>query len=270
MSRSCSSTREPVVACRGVTKKYYFYHHRTTTLREWFIRSLLGKPMHTRRPVFTLDGLDLTVERGESVALIGPNGSGKSTALRMIAGIYRPTSGSVVTRGHLAAVIELGAGFNPELTGAENVRLYGTIMGLSRGDIARRYAEIVEFAGVGDYIDVPAKYFSSGMQARLAFSIAICVNPDVLLLDEVLAVGDGEFQRKCLDRLAAFHQASGTLIIASHALETIRRMCGRAIWLDRGRVRMAGDADQVIDAYALTCRGSSRVEETATREALTS
>lgn len=247
--RSHDRTGEEVVLCRDVVKQFYAYSHRTTSLREWFIRVVHRKPVHIRQPEFSLRDFNLQVERGETVALIGPNGCGKSTVLRLIAGIYTPTVGTVSARGHIAAVIELGSGFNGELTGRENVTLYASIMGLSRAQLALNYTDIVEFAGVGDFMDLPLKYYSSGMQARLAFSVAINVKPDILLLDEVLAVGDQSFQAKCLNRLREFQAWGGTMIVVSHNLEMVRRLCSRAVWLDNGVTRMTGGVDAVLDEY---------------------
>ena len=238
------------MVCRGVVKRFYHYEHRTTSLREAFIRGVLRRPIHVRRAEFTLADFSLTVARGESVALVGSNGSGKSTALRLIAGIYAPSEGVVETRGRVGAVIELGVGFNPELTGAENVVLYASVMGLTQREIAARYPGIVAFAEIGDYINEPVKYYSSGMSARLAFSVAVSIEPDILLLDEVLAVGDQRFRERCLDRLRAFRARGGTLIVVSHDHATVRELCTRGVWLERGRVRADGEINAVLDAYA--------------------
>ena len=242
-------TGTPAIECRGVTKQFYYYEHRTTTLREWFIRTVLRKPIHVRRPLFSLTGFDLSIGRGESVALVGSNGSGKSTALRLMAGIYKPSEGTIRAYGYIAAVIELGVSFHMELTGAENVELYATVMGLSRKQLALHYEEIVEFAGLREFIEVPVKYYSSGMFARLAFSVAVCVQPDILLLDEVLAVGDQKFRGRCLNHLRLFHEQGGTLVTASHDFDTIRELCSRAVWLDQGQIRMQGKVNEVLDAY---------------------
>jgi len=240
---------EPAVRCVNVTKRFHYYEHRTTSLREGFIRFVRRKPLAVSHPSFALTGLTLEVGKGAAVAFIGPNGSGKSTALRLIAGIYRPSEGQVEVAGRLAAVIELGAGFHPELTGAENVELYGAIMGLSRREINARFEEIVAFAGIGEFIDVPVKYYSSGMQARLAFAVAVCVEPDVLLLDEVLAVGDQAFRERCLERLKQFQARGGTLVAVSHDLETAGCLCAQAVWLERGVVRQVGAFEAVRQAY---------------------
>ena len=252
--RSPDPKAEPAVLCRGVVKRFYLYSHRTTSLREWFIRSALRRPIHVRHAEFSLRDFNLRVERGETVALIGPNGCGKSTVLRLIAGIYMPTEGTVVTTGRIAAVIELGAGFNMELTGAENMELYGSIMGLDRGRLARHYDEIVSFAGIGKFIETPVKYYSSGMIARLAFSVAVNVWPDILLLDEVLAVGDQAFQEKCLERLQAIQAGGGTIVMVSHDLNTVSDFCSRAVWLENGSTRMEGDARAVVEAYRAGAR----------------
>ncbi len=231
LPRSSSVPAPPAVLCRGVAKRFYHYEHRTRSLREVFIRSVLRRPIHVRRAAFSLTGLDLAVGPGEAVALIGSNGSGKSTALRLIAGIYTPTEGLIETRGRVTAVIELGAGFQPELTGAENVRLYGAVLGLTRRELAARYPDILAFADLGDFIYEPVKYYSSGMQARLAFAVAVCVHPDVLLLDEVLSVGDHAFRHKCLDRLRELRAEGGAMVIVSHDLETTRdSVPGRSGW----------------------------------------
>jgi len=237
------------IVCRDVNKQFYVYSHRTVSLREWFIRAVQRRPMHERRADFSLRDFNLRVERGEAVALVGPNGCGKSTVLRLIAGIYEPTTGSVSTSGRIAAVIELGAGFSSELTGAENIELYGAIMGLSRVQRARHREEIIEFSGIGDFVRMPVKYYSSGMVARLAFSVAVNLEPEILLLDEVLAVGDQVFQEKCIRRLKAFHQKGGTLLAVSHNLGQVTELCSRAVWMEKGRIRLAGKIEPVLDAY---------------------
>jgi len=237
------------VRCAAVTKRFRIYEHRATSLRETFIRVLLRKQALLGRPYFALGEINFTVEKGEAVAIIGTNGSGKSTILRVIAGIYPPSDGEVRLGGRLAAVLELGAGFHPDLTGAENVAIYGTALGLSRREIRDRYSEILDFADIGQFIDTPVKYYSSGMVARLAFAVAVCVEPDILLLDEVLSVGDATFRDRCFERLRRFNANGGTLIFVSHDLETVREMCTRAIWMDNGSIRMDAPVDDVVDAY---------------------
>ncbi|MFN2433306.1 MAG: ABC transporter ATP-binding protein [Gemmatimonadota bacterium] len=249
MPRSSDLRGPPAILCDRVVKRFYRYEHRTTTVREFFIRSVLRRPVHVGRAEFSLLDFHLRVERGEAVALVGSNGSGKSTALRLIAGIYVPSEGLIETYGRLAAVIELGVGFHPELTGSENVFQYAAVMGLTRREIAARYGAILAFADVGEFIHEPVKYYSSGMQARLAFAVAVCVDPDVLLLDEVLAVGDLSFRERCYERLRAFHDQGRTLLVVSHDLEALRGLCSRAVWMDAGRVRRDGPVADVLAAY---------------------
>ena len=247
--KSPDQQNDVAIVCRDVMKEFYVYSHRTKTLREWFIRTVQRKPIHTRHAEFSLNDFNLTVRRGESIALVGPNGSGKSTVLRLIAKIYEPTAGTVSTFGRVTAVIELGTGFNAELTGAENIELYGAIMGLSRIQRDRHRDDIIEFSGIGDFIKMPVKYYSSGMVARLAFSVAVNLEPEILLLDEVLAVGDQTFQDKCIKRLKAFHAGGGTLLAVSHNLTEVTQLCSRAVWLEDGQIRMAGNAQSVLNAY---------------------
>jgi lipopolysaccharide transport system ATP-binding protein len=245
-----SDDRQPAVVCTGVSKRFYLYQHRTRSMRELFIRSVLRRPIHVRRSEFMLRGLDLRVERGEAVALIGRNGSGKSTALRLIAGIYAPSEGMVEVRGRSAAVIELGVGFHEELTGVENVLLYGSVMGIRRRNILDRLPEVMAFADIGELIHEPVRIYSSGTKARLAFAVAaVCVKPDILLLDEVLAVGDQGFRLRCEKRMIEFNRAGGTLIVVTHELGTVRSLCTRAIWLENGSIRMDGPLEPVFDSY---------------------
>ncbi|HEU5303297.1 MAG TPA: ABC transporter ATP-binding protein [Gemmatimonadales bacterium] len=250
--KSSERAVEAAVELRNVSKRFYYYEHRANTLREWFIRRVLRRPLTRRRAEFTLRNLDLRIDSGEAVALIGSNGSGKSTVLRLVAGIYGPSSGSIQTHGRLTAVIELGAGFHPELTGADNVALYAAVLGLGRKELTARYDEIVDFAETRDLMDTPLKYYSSGVEARLAFAVAVCLQPDVLLLDEVLAVGDQAFRDRCQARLRAFHAGGGTLILVSHEMDQVRALCSRAVWLERGKLRMDGDVDRVLAAYRAT------------------
>jgi len=242
-------TGELAIDCADVSKRFYIYERQDASLRQLFIRTFGRGSPATRRAYFSITGFDLQVRRGEGVAILGHNGSGKSTVLRLIAGIYAPTSGVIRTCGRVATVIELGAGFHPDLTGSENIRLYGAILGLSRRELATRHDAVVAFADIGDFVDTPVKYYSSGMQARLAFAVAVCVEHEILLLDEVLAVGDQSFRRKCLDHLHDYHRRGGTLVIASHDLETVRRLCARAVWMQNGCIVMTGDVDRVADAY---------------------
>jgi lipopolysaccharide transport system ATP-binding protein len=202
-----------------------------------------------KREFWALKDFSFAIRKGEAVAIMGHNGSGKSTSLKLMSGILRPNKGRVAMQGRLGALIEIGAGFHPDLTGRENIYLYGTILGLSRGEIDANFASIVEFAEIEEFIDTPVKRFSSGMYARLGFSVAAHVRPDILLVDEVLAVGDIAFQRKCLDRINALKEDGTTIVFISHNLQAVLDLCPRVIWLDHGVQVMDGPADEVVAAY---------------------
>jgi ABC-type polysaccharide/polyol phosphate transport system ATPase subunit len=207
-----------------------------------------------------LDGVDLDIAPGEAVALIGPNGSGKSTLLKLAGGILQPTVGEVEVDGRVTALIELGAGFHPEITGRENVLINGMLLGLDRREIEAKLAEILEFAAIGDFIDQPVKTYSSGMYVRLGFAVAVAVEPDVLLIDEVLSVGDEAFTRRCLDRLARMRQAGVTMVLVSHDLDLVETFADRAVYLRRGRVRSAGSVDSVVARYRSDVAGEAEGE----------
>lgn len=241
--------REIRIACRGVSKRFHHFEERVTSLRELAHLRATGRPIPEGRPAFQLRDVDFDVAAGEAITIVGGNGSGKSTALRLLAGVYEPTSGSVTVRGRLTAVIELGVGFHPELSGYENIRLYAAVMGMTPGELADRYDQIVQFSGVADYMEEPLKYYSTGMQARLAFAVAVSTEPDILLVDEVLTVGDFEFRARCIEFFETFLAGGGTLVAVSHDLDLIRTLCSRAVWLDRGRVRMDSDVESVAKAY---------------------
>ncbi len=237
----------PVVVCERVSKRFWLAHDRPRSFQELVIgfwrRSRGGEDLWALREV------TFSVEAGEVFGVIGANGSGKSTLLKIIAGILAPTAGQVLVRGRLAALLELGAGFHPDLTGRENIFLNGALLGFSRAEIARRFEEIVAFAELERFVDTPLKHYSSGMQVRLGFAIAVSSDPEVLLADEVLAVGDERFQRKCLERIAHLVRQGGAVILVSHNLDLVRSLCGRALWLERGEVRALGAAAEVVDQY---------------------
>jgi ABC-type polysaccharide/polyol phosphate transport system ATPase subunit len=235
-----------------VSKRFHFYEHRTWSLRELFVRTISGRYHPREDSHFSIQNISLSIAQGETWALIGPNGAGKSTLLRLMAGIYWPTSGTVRTQGRLAALVELAAGFHPELTGSENVYLYGALLGLNKEELTKRYCEISAFAGIQEFMDTPVKYYSSGMRIRLGFSVATSLEPDILLLDEILAVGDVAFQEKCMERLRAFQNAGCTLIVATHDLETARTFSAKALWVDQGRICLQGSAEQVVREYELS------------------
>jgi lipopolysaccharide transport system ATP-binding protein len=216
---------------------------------------------------WALRDVSFTVEEGETVGLIGPNGAGKSTALKLISRIIEPTSGSIEVNGTIGALLELGAGFHPELSGRENIYLNGSILGLSRAELRAKEDEIISFAELERFIDMPVKHYSSGMRVRLGFSVAVHMEPEVLLIDEVLAVGDQNFQHKCLDYIMGMKRQGVTICFVSHGLGSVRRLCSRAVWLDEGSVQSAGDVDDVVSAYL---RHSAEEEERARKKAVAS
>jgi ABC-2 type transport system ATP-binding protein len=228
-----------------VSKQYRLYHERNQSLKA----ALMRRARVRYEEFWALRDVSFDVPEGATFALIGENGSGKSTLLKCMAHILRPEKGRITTNGKISALLELGAGFHPELTGRENIFLNGSILGLSKKQLNRRFDEIVEFAGLAHFIDTPVKNYSSGMYVRLGFSVAINVDPDILLVDEVLAVGDAEFQRKCLEKFDDFREAGKTIVIVSHAVESIRNLCDTAAWLEHGCVRRLGVASEVIDEY---------------------
>jgi ABC-2 type transport system ATP-binding protein/lipopolysaccharide transport system ATP-binding protein len=214
------------------------------------LSSLASRSRQRGRPEFwALSEISVAVDHGESVALIGRNGAGKTTLLKILARISEPTLGVSRTRGRVGSLLEVGTGFHPELTGRDNVFLNGAILGMSRRDIARRFDEIVAFAGVDDFLDTPLKRYSAGMQLRLAFSVAAHLEPDIVLVDEVLAVGDAEFQQKCLARMADLRREGRTVVFVSHDLGAVRRLCPRSVWLDAGEIRVDGPTHDVVARY---------------------
>lgn len=239
----------PAIEVHGVGKRFVLHHERPRTFQEIWLSFF--QPNNGRREEFwALRDVSFAVSPGESLGIVGTNGSGKSTLLKLIAGILQPTLGMIRTRGRVLALLELGAGFHPELTGRENVFLNGSFLGLSRREIARRFDDIVAFAELEKFIDVPFKHYSSGMQMRLGFSVAVQVEPDVLLVDEVLAVGDERFQAKCLAQVTQLRRSGTTLVVVTQSHETVARHCERALLLERGRVAAYGDAGQVAETYA--------------------
>jgi ABC-type polysaccharide/polyol phosphate transport system ATPase subunit len=227
----------------------YSARHRFQTFKSALVRGDLFRALKPDELVTALDEVTLLVEKGQTFGVIGENGSGKSTLLKLVAGIAKPTWGRVRTEGKVSALIELGAGFHPEITGRENIFINGIMLGLSKKEIAAKFDEIVKFAELEDFIDAPVKTYSSGMYMRLGFAIAINVNPEILLIDEVLAVGDASFVPKCLDRIDDFRRRKKTILFVSHDLTTVEKICDRVAWLKDGRLRDMGEAKRVIDAY---------------------
>ena len=232
--------------------KFYKKHadsHKFLTIKSALVNKTLFGDLGAGERFEALRGVSFGLEAGKTLGIIGENGSGKSTLLKILAGISRPTAGEVLTQGRISALIELGAGFHPEISGRENIFINGVILGLSRKEIQAKYEEIVRFAELEEFIDNPVKSYSSGMFMRLGFSIAINVNPDILLIDEVLAVGDASFVPKCLDKINEFRRHGKTIIFVSHDLATVERICDEVIWIKKGLVEMRGYPKRVIDAY---------------------
>ena len=236
------------VSFEDVSKRFVLRHERAYTVLE----SMIGLVKPARRSTeefWALRAVSFEIPDGETFGVIGPNGAGKSTVLKLMARILEPTSGEVTVRGRISPLLELGAGFHPELTGRENVYLNAALFGVSQAEVQDRYDEIVEFSELKDFIDAPLKHYSSGMYMRLGFAVAANIIPDILLVDEVLAVGDEAFQRKCLRKIEEFRREGRTIVFVSHDLDTVRRICHRALWLDQGLVQAVGSTDSVIDSY---------------------
>lgn len=237
-----------LISFQSVSKSFHL-HGGQKLMRDHLVH--VFRPRKKER-FFALKHVTFDVNPGESMAVIGPNGAGKSTLLSLVAGLSQPDEGAVCVNGRVAALLELGSGFHPDLTGAENVRLNALLLGLTRKRIRELFDDIVDFAEIGDFISEPLRTYSSGMVMRLAFSVAINVDPDIMLIDEVLAVGDAAFQQKCFERIRQFRRAGKTLLCVSHASGMVQELCDRALWLDHGSVVMTGQIQEVAEAYAGT------------------
>ena len=239
---------QPLIELRHVSRSFDKHRNRARSLQERFIRAFTRQKMEYSK-FWPLHDVSFAVHQGECVGVIGPNGSGKSTLLKVIAGILPPTSGDMIVSGRVCSLLELGAGFHPDLTGRENIYLNGSIYGLRRSDIDGRIDQIINYAELGEFIDTQVKHYSSGMYVRLGFAVAIHTNPDLLLVDEVLAVGDANFQHKCMNSIFSFRDQGGTLLFVSHDLATIQRICNTAIWLEDGYIQAIGQPVDVVMAY---------------------
>jgi ABC-2 type transport system ATP-binding protein/lipopolysaccharide transport system ATP-binding protein len=234
-----------MISVRHLSKRFWLQGERRTTLKERLVR---GRGVRGRE-FWAVRDASFDVPPGTTLGIVGHNGSGKSTVLKVLAGIYRPTTGTVHVNGRVSALLELGAGFNPELTGRDNIRLNGAILGMTRREVDEAMDGIVDFSGIGEFIDAPVKVYSSGMYVRLGFAVAVSINPEILIVDEVIAVGDEEFQRRCFDHLHELRQRGTTIVLVSHDLGLIRDLCDRALWLDHGHVREIGASRDVVEAY---------------------
>lgn len=242
---------QPAVIVDHVSKRFRLYRERNLSLKSAILRGRTS----ISDEFWAVRDVSFDVPEGETFGLIGKNGSGKSTLLKTLARIYHPDEGSITMRGRVASLLEVGSGFHPELSGRENVYLNGSILGLSRKEVAARFDEIVEFSGVEKFIDQPVKNYSSGMYVRLGFAVAINVRPDVLIVDEVLAVGDGEFKKRSKEKFRELTQEGRTVILVSHSLGQVRSMCHQVAWLENGRLRQLGPAAEVTRAYEETFTG---------------
>jgi homopolymeric O-antigen transport system ATP-binding protein len=238
---------DPVIALEGVSVRFRVPHERIATLKEYAVRAASRRVRYDE--FWALRDVSLTVEEGEVFGLVGRNGAGKSTLLKVLARVLRPTAGRARVRGSVAPLLEFGAAFHPELTGRENVYLNGTLLGRSRRQLAESFGRIVEFAELIEFIDAPLRTYSSGMVARLGFAIATDLRPEVLILDEGLAVGDTDFQAKCTGRIHEFRRAGTTIVLVSHQMAYVTETCTRAAWLDHGALKALGPAAEVVRAY---------------------
>lgn len=249
-----------LVEAKGIAKAYPLVSRRDERMRALF------RLLFTRRPpeaIQVLKPVDLVVRRGESVAVIGENGAGKSTLLKLLTGVLTPSAGTVHVHGSIGALLELGAGFHPEYTGRENLRMAAALAGLSPAELKARQEEIIRFADIGRYIDEPIKHYSSGMVVRLGFAIVAALSPDLLITDEVLAVGDESFQKKCIAWMEEYLSRGGTLLLVSHGMYHVQKLCKQAIWLKSGEIAMSGDAFDVSQAYLAYHERKQRTEQTA-------
>ncbi len=238
----------PLIELNGVSRKFSMRRDRSRSIQGLFMR-MLGRSTSEANVFWPLRSISMDINAGDCIGVIGPNGSGKSTLLKLITGILEPTAGDMSVYGRLSSLLELGAGFQGDLTGRENVYLNGSIYGLKRSHITELMDTIVDYAELGEFIDTPVKHYSSGMYVRLGFAVAIHTSPDILLVDEVLAVGDLSFQRKCLNSIYQFRNSGGTILLVSHDLSTIQSICNRVLWLDEGLVQADGDPTDVIMQY---------------------
>jgi ABC-type polysaccharide/polyol phosphate transport system ATPase subunit len=256
------------IEIQNASKIYQRYGHRRqfATLKSALLSRSLVRDLTAAETFAAVRNVTFSVPKGQTLGVIGRNGSGKSTLLKLVAGITKPTTGTVTVTGRISALIELGAGFHPEISGRENVFINGIMLGLTKREITRRFDEIVDFAELQDFIDAPVKTYSSGMYMRLGFAVAIHVDPDVLLVDEVLAVGDEGFTHKCLDKFAEFKRRGKTILLVTHSLGLVERFCDEALWMDAGKMKVQGDPKRVVGAY-ITDVGKSEEQQLAATDA---
>ena len=242
--------KEPVIVLDNVSKSYPLYHHITGGIKN-FLFNLPEALNSMRNNRFeALKDISFKVHKGETLGIIGRNGTGKSTLLGLIAGVLKPSNGKIIVNGRISPLLELGGGFHPELTGNENIILNGVLLGMSRVEVKSKMKEIVEFSELGDFIDQPIRVYSSGMLARLGFSVVAHLDPDILLIDEILAVGDLEFQKKCIDKMMRFKKSGVTIVFVSHSMPDVKRICDSVAWIDDHTIKMIGGPGDVVFSYA--------------------
>lgn len=238
---------EKIIEVNHVTMKFNLMEEKVDTLKEYIVKLMKGKLMYNE--FVALNDVSFSIDKGEAFGLVGFNGAGKSTMLKVLAGVLKPTEGQVIVRGSIAPLIEVGAGFDPELTAMENVFLNGAILGHNKVFLQEHFDAIIDFAELRDFVNVPVKNFSSGMYSRLGFAIATEVRPDILIVDEVLSVGDYQFQQKCEDRISRMMRAGTTVILVSHEIHTVEKICNKVAWLEHGRLRDIGGAERICNEY---------------------
>lgn len=248
LAESTHPPENPAIVLQDVSVRYRIPTEPVATLKEHAIRLLQGRKIGYR-DLWALKDVSLRIKQGQALGIIGRNGAGKSTLLKVVSRILRPTQGRVWVRGSIAPLIELGTGFHMELTGRENVYLNGAMLGFSRSEMEAKFSRIVDFAELWDFIDAPLRTYSSGMQMRLGFAVASDTDPDILIIDEILAVGDEAFQHKCLARMRSFREKGTTLLFVSHGLGAVREICDTAVWVDAGAIRTYGPVNEVLDQY---------------------
>lgn len=240
---------EPVILFENVSKHYPLYHPMTGGVKNFLFHLPRAVHLVKNSKFEALSNISFEVHRGETYGIIGRNGSGKSTTLGLMAGVLRPSTGKIVINGRISPLLELGSGFHPELTGRENIILNGVLLGLRRAEVLSRMDEIVEFSEIGDFIDQPIRVYSNGMLARLGFSVVANLDPEILLIDEILAVGDIDFQKKCLDRMIRFKKSGVTIVLVSHSMEDVKRICDRVAWIEDHHIKMIGPSHEVVESY---------------------
>ncbi|MCI5056466.1 MAG: ABC transporter ATP-binding protein [Flavobacteriales bacterium] len=243
---------EDIITVKNLSKKYKINAGRVpyNSLRDTIVKALTFKSGPKKEEFWALDNINFDVKEGESVGIVGRNGAGKSTLLKILSRITPPTKGNIRIKGRVASLLEVGTGFHPELTGRENVFLNGSILGMNKAEIVQKFDEMIDFSGVSKYIDVPIKHYSSGMQLRLAFAVAAFLEPEILVIDEVLAVGDASFQKKCINKMNAVSQESGrTILFVSHNMTAVKTLCSKAVYLENGKLKQVGEVNKVINDY---------------------